>query len=419
MRIFNIFLKGRHSKRIDANPKPVKVLAETARKLLQPPLPVQAQNLTPINVSLKTAFRKQVNFSVDTYERILTGSAGKTLGSLPKDILSAIIQAGNRNKQEKAKTIKQVQRAFHQISEILNGYTQIETEAYRQGKNLSISPLEVVRQILKQPISLRAVDCTEQTAPLFEQSEKILQTAMSAFMPNETTVRIRDIGNGYFGNVFKISFTNPDGKNIFNDLIIKCFKSELDIFTNYIARLKFAEKFGKSMDKEELQKLILKIYPDMEKSELKAGNLEFYTRMVCQHKSDDIFMQRDFIEGIHSMHNSHGAMAEANNTEFIRFFTGRKLNDKDDIILPFFFGFGRTPFCLAKFEKASKDTAPPARQILRRFPHLIHKDARHDGNKINGRVIDMGGITVRPEVQNSSINKTEIKRLKKQQTHKA
>ena len=89
--------------------------------------------------------------------------------------------------------------------------------------------------------------------------------------------------------------------------------------------------------------------------------------------------------------NLHGGLPEANAVTFIRKFAGHKIEPKDNLALPDFFGLGNASFSVSKFVPP---TAPkPTRKLDLVNLGIISSDtSEYSDNVIQGRIIDFGGM---------------------------
>lgn len=85
----------------------------------------------------------------------------------------------------------------------------------------------------------------------------------------------------------------------------------------------------------------------------------------------------------------HGANAEANTTEYIRYMSGHKISESQGLVLPDMFVLSDNPFSISKF----LDGNIHGNKFNFRRLGLEHSDlSENPGNLINGVCIDIGGI---------------------------
>ena len=122
---------------------------------------------------------------------------------------------------------------------------------------------------------------------------------------------------------------------------------------------------------------------------------------------ENLFLQQK--KAMLAMNREHGAAAEANISEYLRYFSGHKITAKDGIEIPAMFSLGANPYSVSNF--VGKNTRATREFSFDRLG-LTHGDL-HDGNGINGICIDIGGITPKSDTIVGNKNATRfLKRIK-------
>lgn len=349
-------------------------------------------------VNIECLFRKGIGLKPDTYEKLGILLDGKFTGNLPQDILSSVI----KNSKNKDKKIKEIQSAFAKVSEILGEFTKTETEAYKKVKSADFDDKKMIKQALDTVVSLKVLDLSDKTIEIFKKAEKTLKKSFSGILPKNTTVKITDIGSGVFGDVFKISFLDKKGNKVFKDIALKRFKTPQESYRNGLAKEKFLKKEIAKYTDYELSRILRNCYPNASSKEL--GIKKLFLRTLEESN------KKYFWDAFYKSKASNGILAEANNSEFVRFHLGRKLTPKDNLVIPTMFGFCKNAFCISEY--VSPNAQLPSREINLWKLNIRHKDLSA-ANLVRNRIIDLGGITHFVKSFQTSIDATTIKFLKK------
>lgn len=381
----------------------MKIIPNLIRKVLTFKKVSSDVAVIPKTVNIKPMLRKGIGLKADTYERMNTAMQGRVMGNLPLDMLSVVVSR-SKNKGEK---IKEIQQAFFKTSEILKKYNPLESEAYLLRQNVWAKDEVIARQCLYELMTLRAVHCFPFDESLYNKAGKILKKSFKDIAPNLSKVEINEVGSGYHGNVFKISFLDKNGEDIFKSVAMKVFKTAEESADNYLARFDFAREFVSKHTQYDLIDLLRSAYPRASSSDIYNGAAYLKNNFSC---FDSNAIKEEFIEAFKKVSSKNGVVPEANIMEYIRFFTGRKITSKDDLVLPYMFGFGKSPFCLSEYVSWESDF--PKRKMSLMNINLKHTDVTaNPSNLIKGKIIDIGGIIPFSEV--FGVDKITIKYLKK------
>lgn len=329
---------------------------------------------------LRGIFRSSINFQ--NYEQLVETAARKTTGNLSDDILGLLLQGGKKAKEE---GIKGVQTAFENTANILGEINKLETQAINRTP-MSKRTLERIGHFLKKgEIKFWKHDglYAEKELETVIKAEETLLRGIKEYIPQAKNVVITPLGCGQFGNAYKCEILGESAQKLLSDKVIKIYRDKA-LFSAFgdkiisfinsnalVDTLKEAIKTEKNPTKvKELQKMLDKL----------PAVRRLANRMLKQMNTR-----------LKSMETIHGAAAEANITEYLRYFSGHKVKPADGIALPDMFGLGDTKFAISEFigkeTKAAKDFS------FERLG-LMHSDFKNNPNNgINGICIDMGGIT--------------------------
>ena len=327
---------------------------------------------------LKGFFRSGINYSC--YEEMLGVAGRKASGNLPTDILSRLISGGG----DKKAAIQGTEKLFNEAVDILGEINKLEVQAInRMPQNTSFAQ-RMLHYFMKGDVKglfrLDSIYKEKELETIIRAEEKIL-TEMKKYVPEAKNVVITPLGCGMFGNGYKLQVLGKDGKQIFGDKVLKVYRDKF-LMNSFQARSKryidnlsdekLVEQFNK--EREMLKKQGITV-PEKTAAEIRKQaqeNIEFMEQSEKETRS------------------IHGAMAEANTSEFLRFFSGHKVKPEEGIAIPSYFGLGETKFSLGEF-------IGRGRKAERKFDFdrlfVQHQDFElNPGNGVNGICIDMGGI---------------------------
>lgn len=319
---------------------------------------------------LKGFFRSGLNYT--NYEQIISIAKRKASGCLPKDVISCVTSNGVSNKSAE----QGVEKILNETVDILGEINKLERQCVNR-----MNPNTLMKNLIKGDIKgflrLDSLYKEKEIETIIKAEEKFL-TGIKKYVPNVQNVIITPLGSGTFGNGYKLQVLNKDGKQIFDDKVLKVYRENSII----IHILRKEKRFTDSLPDEKLveqhikeHKMPRNSHPEINASELRQDvqeTLEFYE--TCE-KEEKRF---------------NGAMAEANISEFLRFFTGHKVKPEEGIAIPSYFGLGDTKFAFGEF--IGKERKAKRNFDFKRL-FVDHTDFENNtGNGVNGICIDMGGI---------------------------
>ena len=386
---------------------------------------------------LKSLFRGGINFS--SYDDILKMALNAEVGSLPKDMLSKILSG--------AKSVAPID----QITIAKKGFTDAlphlshGIEVHQRAQSISIHRILSKYLSKEKLISLEFLDdidfskltqlAKETSAPKrigLKEASTELTKAFSQVLPNCSKVNITTLNGGAFGVGYKLEFLDSAGEKILHDKVLKLFYQKgmgtMDMMEKITPMIKqIFEELTSNMTKreiitlfnnlktrinslseekvlelikpfeQELAKNNITIRPEqvkevLEKAKtLKSKDLKPMFKMLDQIKTQS--GQVDASAMIQTYKNmmlrTHGPAAEANTSTYIRERLGHSLA-KTDVIVPDYFDLKRG---YAISEYSDDLLAKPSSKVNFSQLGLSYSDG-HDGNKVAGRIIDIGGVLV-------------------------
>ena len=350
----------------------------------------------------KNIFSHGINYS--TTSEMAQFAKNKFVGNLPSDLLNIIIKNNPNCKRE---SIRLIQDTFIDTACILQKCEKLQMQGMRRNRLSLDNAVKILDNLRKGKTDFyKDKIYNEKITELTLKAEDMLMRNLKSVLPEVHNVKLTFIGNGSYGDAFKLEVLNKEGQKVVADNVIKTFKSGDDqskllidiinkLFTNYSVDdiVNQAQKMGISLDKCNISAL---------KNQMQEISNSFSA------------------ESCASLRRFHGSFAEANATEYIRKFAGHKLDETQGLVLPNMFYLGDTQFSLSKFLDASSKAK---REFDFQRLGLIHTD-ESVANRINGVCFDIGGIIPYLRLSkmrsfdaifNSNIagNKTSIKILKR------
>ena len=348
---------------------------------------------------LKNLFRSGVNYS--DYEKILQNTKRKFVGNLPNDILGSIFRLHPENKKE---VIIGTQSVFEETASVLGNINKLEKQAINRMASDSRSQERQFYFLSKNKPLLQWKDAlyTEKELETIIKAEEVMLRGLKQYFPDAENVVITPLGSGAFGHGFKCEVFGKNGKKLISDKVFKVYR-EKDIGT--LAAEKNQRWLGIVSDEELMEhtirsvNMIKKVFPGID-IPIPESAAKVRETMQAQYE-----FVADFAK---SSKKIHGAAAEANSSEYLKFSAGHKVSPEDGIVIPYLFGLGDTRFALSEYiDKSRKAT----KQFEFGRLGLKHGDFElNPGNNFNGICIDMGGITALSEDIMS--NETALKFLK-------
>ena len=328
---------------------------------------------------LKGFFRTGINYSC--YEEMLSLAEKKTSGCLPKDILSRLISSGG----DKKAAIQCTEKMFGETVNILGEINKLELQAINRMPQNNMGFIQRMAHYfskgdIKGLFRLDSIYKEKELETIIKAEDKML-AGMKKYIPEVKNVTITPLGCGQFGNGYKLQVWGEDGKKIFDDKVLKVYRDK------YL-RGSFQERSKRYVDCLSDEKLIEQF--NKEREMLKKHGINIPDKSAAEIR-EKFKKDVELLEAAEKeMKYYHGAMAEANTSEFLRFFSGHKVKPEEGIAIPSYFGLGETKFSLGEFigkEKKAERKFPFDRLLVQ------HEDfVSNPGNGVNGICIDMGGI---------------------------
>lgn len=323
---------------------------------------------------LKNIFRKGINYQ--SYENMISTTSRPIIGNIPNDLLQLILKAAN-NPNTKKQAILKAQEAYIDASYLLTDMTKINIQAVNRSR---ISLDNAVNMLKSDNIGLFFTDkiYNEKSTEIILKAEQAMLDKFKTILPTAKNVKITNIGQGAYSDVYKCEIFDAEGKKLVADRVIKCYKSDNSfnktlfektnkIFSQYSDEeiVSYASSKGVKLDLNKVK----------EKRKLFKDTLE---SIKLQTSDTDKYMA-----------TMHGANAEANTAEYIRYMSGHKISESQGLVLPDMFVLSDNPFSISKFLDRNVNGGKFNFNRL----GLEHSDlSENPGNLINGICIDIGGI---------------------------
>ena len=239
------------------------------------------------------------------------------------------------------------------------------------------------------------------------KAEETLLNGLKTYLPETHNVVIKPLGSGQFGNAYKIEIFDKDNNKIIADKVIKSYRNQTflnKIFTKM-------ERFFASYSDEEL-------YKALEEFQSKYGEpIEQNTKQITRERIPAFKRLLRIIfstakNGLNENYKYHGVAAEANSSEYLKYFAGHKISYNDGIEIPDMFNLGESPYCISSY--IDKVSHKASKKFNFERLGLSHQDFdTNPTNVINGICIDIGGIMPLDQTITRSKEATRIiKRIK-------
>lgn len=348
---------------------------------------------------LKGIFRSGINFR--TYDSILETAGRKTVGNLPEDLLGLVLQ-GSKSKGD---SIKNIQSAFEETAAALGKINEFESQAINRLQ-VNKSTIERIRHFITKNHDIRfwRIDplFAEKELESIIKAEEVLLKRIKQEIPQAKNVVITSLGSGNFGNAYKCEIFGENAQKLISDKVLKIYKDKPQ--QRKISEKSFNFINSKSFENLLKQQLQKEKDPDnLKEMQRILDKLPAFRRLMGYRlKVEEALLK--------STESVHGIAAEANISEYLRYYSGHKLNPSDGLALPYLFGLGDAKFAVSEF--IGKDS-----KALRDFSFerlgLSHFDFKcNPNNGINGICIDFGGIISAENAKELVGNKQGIKALK-------
>ena len=340
---------------------------------------------------LSGVFRHGINYT--TYSSMVSSAKNKVVGNLPSDLLKLIIK---NNPSSKGESIKKVQQAFDEAAVVLTENEKLHGQALKRFSPTIENAAKVIEHIKtdKQTFYLDKIFTEKSTEVLLKAEEKLL-SALKKTIPDVENVKISFIDQGTFALTYRCEIIGKNGQKIAADRVLKVFKDDTSNLTGTIFT-KADDVLSKFSDKDIAAYAMSKGIPIDEQL---SSNTKLAVNYFNDALKSDSKTATDML---------HGAFAEANSAEYLRFMSGKQVYAQDGLVIPDMFSLGETKYSMSEFVNSS---AMAKKEFDFGRVGLFHSDfVSGMNNGINGICIDIGGITPgllkkAPELLSSLVSK--------------
>jgi len=344
----------------------------------------------------------------------------ETVGKLPEEFISALKETGCP-KEKTGEEAKKLMASFTLAAAELR-------EAEKNSlKNRDFQVLELARAIdeaflgdnlfaLEQCFQklLRLQASYSVFAPVLDKAASHIDTAFkeAGILPEDGKVCADFVLEGGRGYAFRVSFLDSKGERLFHDKLLKLYRSPISDVT-----AKMAKTVNKYVNEEPEEYFRLCKEKMREHYEANIDYLPNYYNLdpkyLVECKVDDyMLLVEDFqrrqkgksVKELYDAYNdftteftadnlNHSVFAEANTSMYIKNRAGRM--KETSYIEPWFFNL-KAGYSMFEF---SDDELPRVKKELDIGKYgLWHTDLEHNpGNIVKGRVVDYGGIKIKPK----------------------
>lgn len=233
-----------------------------------------------------------------------------------------------------------------------------------------------------------ALKPSKEQVEFIEMAAKNLQTSLKYVLPKGAKVKINNLGEGVFGNGYKLEITDASGNKIIHDRVLKVFKDSgiaAEIESAKVEKLK--ELLSKYSDDDIIayfKTKVKQLSPDEETIFLDAMK----TFRANTDKMSGELNAKNLLNFTQRNADVHGLYAEANSVTRLKYILGHDISRTSAVNTDMF--DLEKGYSLAQF---SDDTLPKVTSLLD-FKRLgLHAGDLHRGNLVNGRIVDFGAIT--------------------------
>lgn len=383
-------------------------------------------NAIPSFKGLQTVMQKAVYCSPETLQKLMGVYKWNDgiVGTIPEEMIKKFLADGAKHSDmpnltktitnsvgEAVKALRNAEMLGAQVSSSfdLTDFTSKITSLVAE------QDVEGINQLTNSIYGMGALPRKEMRK-LEQQAETILAQAFKqvGLLPHDGLVSVKRLGNGMFGNAFNLSFRDTSGNKLFHDKVLKIFKDPEaeEIAIRNIAKKSF--DFYDKMTLEEFIEYCNKVTMDtieaMKKNNtlglealdmntimegLKANRPIYEATYNIQKNmslDDSINMYRAQLK---QMGKFHGVNAEANRSMFLRKIGGDMKNT--DYVPQHFYDLENR---YAFVEMADSELPQVKRKIDLEKYGLAHGDIDiNTANTVCGRVIDIGGIAAKAELE--------------------
>ena len=364
----------------------------------------------PAFCGLQTAMSAR-SLSFDTMQALLgiyPKSKGR-IGNMPKEMVKHLKAQGGDTVDIKSAT----DDFFQALADVSEPLREIEKETLKSIDEIDVSKYIVEMFAIMQNGNMD--DAMDKMNYLFQppketiesSEQKASETLTSVLrniklIPQDGTVSLSHIGAGAYGNVFRVSFLDSEGKKIFHDKALKVYKNDKMQAEVMSKMSKKMFDYFKQMSKEDFVKMMTDIYTktaaliqDSEEDNLVLAPeeaAEFYGDFhdtILEMPEDGADLAEMFNQMSEMHKDVHGALPEANKAMLINKKLGGRM-DNTNMIKPHMFDL-KNRVCLMEF--ADDELPAVTKQVDLEKMGLNHADIEFNkGNTVKGRIIDYGGI---------------------------
>lgn len=341
-----------------------------------------AKNFQPAHTDgfsrLSGLFRHGINYR--NYDSFVPSAKNKLVGNLPSSLLQLIIK---NNPETKADAIKSVQQSFKEAAAILAENNKVHLQAINRFSSTIDNAVEMIENINDAyPKFYQDKIFLEKSTEILIMAEEKILSALKKTIPDVKNVKVSYLGQGGFAQTYRCEIIDNNDQKIIPDRVIKLFRDDnVNFMLQILAKAhEVMSKFSANLISRMAKQKGLLIEDNTVKDiqlDFKIANETIHDASVSKAKQE-------------KLRQKHGAYAEANTAEYIKYMYGKKLKPEDGIVIPDLFYLGDTKFALAQYVDSSIKT-----DKVFDFSRLglYHSDLNEKpSNTINGVCIDMGGI---------------------------
>ena len=333
---------------------------------------------------LKTFFHSGINYK--SCSKMLENTARKFTGNIPDDLKAIVISKNNSQNHD---VFLELQNVFEKTAAALKDINKAEKQAIYRMPHADGKRQKALEELLWDISDVsflwkRDALYKDQETLSILKAEDILLNGLKKYLPDIKNIVITPLGIGQFALGYKCNFLGEKGKKLISDKVFKIYRDDM-VMTTFAERNK---RFTEVMPDEVLIKIEQQKADYMEKN---FGCSYGYNRTPDQLRKIAVDTYNYWKDKQTKLKVEHGAFAEANIAEFLKYFSGHKLKPKDGIVIPYMFGLGDTKFCVSEYISKNMKAAKTF-DFLRLG--LNHNDfsGLTDKNNINGICYDLGGI---------------------------
>lgn len=343
---------------------------------------------------LKGVFRSGQNYK--HYDEIVLSAKNKIVGNIPDELIELIVK---NHPERKAELIKSVQNAFGETAETLKLCQLAQLDAVKAVKGAKAEKDFILHVFSKGAIGFNK---SKEEIQMLKIASKELNGALKGILPKGSKAKISHIGEGCFGNGYKLEIIDSAGDKIMHDRVLKVYK-DINLTSEFekIKIEKYKELLAKYSEEQLWKVLPEKIKQGIKKEEFLA-KIKHIKNNITTLSADKC--SQDINSFMSNYKHMHGVNAEANSVTRLKHILGHDIS-RTNAVNTDMFDVGKG-YALSQY---SDGTLPKVVNEIN-FNRLGLK-ARdlHKNNLVNGRIIDFGAITGANE---ALLDKTVLKYYK-------